>query len=49
MKDSLTKNTAVSLPIGVIRNGKAKAEKKYGKRGFSRYVTDLVTADLKKK
>ncbi len=49
MKDSPTKNTAVTIPVRVIAHGKAKAVKKYGKRGFSRYVTDLITADLARK
>lgn len=49
MKDDTTVITAVALPKSLLKRVLVKATKLHGKRGFSRHVRNVLTADLARK
>ena len=48
MKSERFVNSALTLPKPLLKDAVTKATKIHGKRGFSRYVRQLISADLAK-
>ena len=48
MKDDSLVNTAFTIPNGLMKEALAVAERRHGRRGFSRYLRELITKDVKR-